>query len=80
MRLLALAIPLLLAGCKVDRVSGSASGVALGAARIEFPRTYVGYPTKATLELRNEGKPVRVVQLQTDAPFTAPRLLRLTIR
>ena len=71
MRLLVLAIPLLVLGCKVDRVSGSASDLSLGTQKVRFPRTFVGHPTKAQLEIRNEGKPTRVAELLTDAPFAA---------
>jgi hypothetical protein len=71
MRALALATVFLFVGCKVDRVAASASTLALGADRVVFPRTFVGYPTKATLELRNEGTPVRVAELQASTPFAA---------
>ncbi|MHB8875983.1 MAG: Ig-like domain-containing protein [Myxococcaceae bacterium] len=69
MRSLALVLPLLLLGCRDDRTSGSSSGLVLEPAQVLFPRTFVGTPTTAQVQLRNTGNPPRVVSLSTEAPF-----------
>src|SRR3954467_6528746 len=70
MRLLALALLALLAGCKPDRVTTTSSGLALGATRVQFPATIVGRHERAQLELRNTGKSDRTVKLTVLAPFS----------
>ena len=69
MRPLALIFLALTAGCRPDRIGGSAGDLSLETPRLHFPRTVVGYPTEATLEIRNGSKSTRAVKLETQAPF-----------
>src|SRR4051812_44310051 len=69
MRPLVLALLPLALGCRADRVFGTSSDLALGAQRVQFPRTFVGHPTHAQLEIRNGGRTNRTVRLKTVAPF-----------
>lgn len=76
LRTLAIAV-LLFAGactCRNGHVSTSDSNLELSADVVQFPRTFVGHPTKAAIELRNVGKPPREAALETDAPFSVEPL------
>lgn len=70
MRPLLLAILALTLGCKSDRISAAARDLTLGEQRVQFPRTFVGHPTYAQLELRNGGKATRSALFSTSAPFS----------
>ena len=69
MRHLALAILAVCAGCRSDRILGTAGDLSFGSQRFEFPRTVVGHPTVASIEVRNNGRGARSVRLATLAPF-----------
>jgi hypothetical protein len=70
MRFLAVVILALCAGCRSDRISGSTGELSFVNKRVEFPRTVVGYPTSASIEILNGGRTVRAVTLTTTAPFS----------
>src|SRR5207249_8770236 len=59
----------LLAGCPGERLVASGGEVAVSPARLEFPTTWVGYPTHAALTLRNTARGERRVPVSVEAPF-----------
>ncbi len=70
MRALPLVILVLCAGCKPNRLGAVEGAVSLGAQRVDFPLTFLGYPTVASIEILNGSRVTHAIALRTEAPFT----------
>jgi hypothetical protein len=72
----ALGLALTLGGCGDAVLDVAGGGLRLGVERLEFPRTFVGHPTRRTLLVENDGRAPLEAKVSVAAPFATDHARR----